>query len=66
MHLNLKKLARWTDPKMDSQGRAILRKRAPRRRELTNGPERPGLLKGQMQPPKRTAVPYNKVLIGPE
>lgn len=66
MHLNLKNLARWKDPKMDSQGRGELRKPTQRRRESTNGPERPGILKGQMKPTIPPVVPYTKVLVGIE
>lgn len=66
MHLNLKNLARWNDPEMDSQGRGILRKSTQRRREHTNGPERPGIIKGQRRPPILPEVPYQKVLVGIE
>lgn len=61
MHINLKTVARWDDPELDSQGRPTLRKIETGRREETNGKERPGLLRGEQEPPDIDAIPYTKV-----
>lgn len=64
MHINLKTVARWEDPELDSQGRPKLREIKIRRREETNGKERPGLLRGEQEPPDIDAIPYTKVKVG--
>lgn len=51
---------------MDSQGSGARRVIDKRRRDLTNGLERPGLTKGQTEPPDRPQVAYNGVLVGVE
>lgn len=62
----MKTLRRWSDPQMDSQGSGARRVIDKRRRDLTNGLERPGLTKGQTEPPDRPQVAYNGVLVGVE
>lgn len=66
MQHNLKTLGRWTDPKMDSQGRGPRREIKPRLRDKTYGRERNGILKGQTKPPDVEATPYEKVIVGIE
>lgn len=65
MATNLYLLGRWEDPKIDARGRGPLREVAKRRREYTNGPERPHP-KDKKRPRARPAVnrPAPKVLVG--
>lgn len=67
MHSDLKTIARWNDKNLDSQGRGDPRDfKGDRLRDRTNGLERPGLLPGETEPPKRIPIPYDKAIVGIE